>query len=120
MLLQFWRILRGKLPRVLGGIPEGLGNGGHPLSAGRVCGLGSIGVLPECRGTGVAGDLLQAFQAVAQEQGYDQLRLSVLSDNPRAIAFYRKHGWQGDTPQTDRVVSYRMVLPLGSGASNQA
>lgn len=56
-------------------------------------GLASIGVLPETQGTGVAGSLIEGFREVGVEQGLAYLYLTVRSDNARAIAFYKKHGW---------------------------
>lgn len=58
------------------------------------CGsLLSIAVLPQYQGTGIAGWLIEFFQKVSIERNYNILRLSVLPNNHRAIAFYKKHGW---------------------------
>lgn len=53
----------------------------------------SIAVYPEYQGTGIAGQLIESFQEAIAEVGYDFLELYVLSDNLRAIGFYKKHGW---------------------------
>jgi len=69
-----------------GNIPE--------QKAGDACGnLLSICVLPDFKGTGVAGKLIETFQKACAEKGYRHLRLSVVSANSRAIAFYKKHLW---------------------------
>lgn len=54
----------------------------------------SICVLPECEGTGVGGKLLESFQFACKTEGYERLTLSVLKQNSRAVAFYKKHGWR--------------------------
>lgn len=57
------------------------------------CGvLLSIGVCPDWRGKGIADKLLESFSNTAKKQ-YDKLRLTVHTDNLRAIAFYRKSNW---------------------------
>jgi ribosomal protein S18 acetylase RimI-like enzyme len=54
----------------------------------------SICVLPDYKGTGVAGKLIESFLLACKTEGYERLTLSVLSENSRAVAFYRKHGWR--------------------------
>jgi ribosomal protein S18 acetylase RimI-like enzyme len=54
----------------------------------------SICVLPDCKGTGVAGKLTESFQLACKTEGYERLTLSVVSENSRAVAFYKKHGWR--------------------------
>jgi len=54
----------------------------------------SICVLPDYKGTGVAGKLIESFQLACAAEGYERLTLSVLSENSRAVAFYKKHGWR--------------------------
>ena len=48
----------------------------------------------EQRGKGLAELLLTAFINSCIEKGYDNLHLKVAAENARAIAFYRKLGWQ--------------------------
>ena len=58
------------------------------------CGnLLSICVLPDYKGTGVANKLIETFQKACAAKGYRRLTLSVLSENLRAITFYKRHGW---------------------------
>lgn len=54
----------------------------------------SICVLPDYKGTGVARKLIESFQLACKAEGYERLTLSVLSENNRAVAFYKKHGWR--------------------------
>jgi ribosomal protein S18 acetylase RimI-like enzyme len=53
----------------------------------------SICVLPDYKGTGISNQLIETFQKACAARGYRRLTLSVLSENSRAIAFYKKHGW---------------------------
>ena len=53
----------------------------------------SICVLPDYKGTDVAGKLIESFQLACTAEGYQRLTLSVLKQNSRAVAFYKKHGW---------------------------
>jgi ribosomal protein S18 acetylase RimI-like enzyme len=54
----------------------------------------SICVLPGYKGSTVAGKLIESFQLACKAEGYERLTLSVVGDNSRAIAFYRKQGWR--------------------------
>ena len=53
----------------------------------------SICVLPDYKGTGVAEKLIESFQHTCKTEGYERIALSVVKQNNRAIAFYKKHGW---------------------------
>jgi ribosomal protein S18 acetylase RimI-like enzyme len=69
----------------------------------------SICVRPECMGTGIAGELIQSFARACAAKGFNRLTLTVVPENSRAIAFYKKHGWR----ETDRSKSsVRFVLDL--------
>lgn len=50
--------------------------------------------LPETWGTGAASALMQHTEERFMSEGFDTAILWVLKDNPRARAFYEKHGWQ--------------------------
>jgi len=52
----------------------------------------SMGVFQDYQGKTVADRLMEAFKREAQVK-YDKLRLTVRTDNKRAIAFYTKHNW---------------------------
>lgn len=70
----------------------GFGTGGQPRDDDPPRGteLWSLNVLPEFHGTGAAAQLLAAL--VGDRPAY----LWVASQNARAIAFYRKHGFELD------------------------
>lgn len=53
-----------------------------------------LAVHPDVEGRGVAHQLLDAAESHARADGFAQMDLSVYLDNPRAIAFYERHGWQ--------------------------
>ncbi|MHC4367399.1 MAG: GNAT family N-acetyltransferase [Planctomycetota bacterium] len=65
-----------------------------PSSGFRSGNLLSICVLPGYKGSTVAGKLIESFQLACKAEGYERLTLSVVGDNSRAIAFYRKQGWR--------------------------
>ncbi|MHC4147216.1 MAG: GNAT family N-acetyltransferase [Planctomycetota bacterium] len=69
----------------------------------------SICVLPDCEGIGVAGKLIESFQHVCRAEGYERLTLSVVSDDNRAVAFYKKHGWSQSSKYGE---SIRLFLDL--------
>lgn len=72
----------------------------------------SICVRPECMGTSIAGELIESFGRACAAESFDRLTLTVVPENSRAIAFYKKHGWR----ETNRSKSsVRFVLDL-SGA----
>jgi ribosomal protein S18 acetylase RimI-like enzyme len=54
----------------------------------------SIAVATEYRGSGVAGLMTAHFEDVLRQAGHKRVGLSVLADNARAIAFYKKAGWE--------------------------
>jgi ribosomal protein S18 acetylase RimI-like enzyme len=70
-------------------------------------------------GQGIASQLMAAVEAAAMERGARTLWLGVWERNPRAVAFYRKYGFErvgehafvlGADAQTDWV----LARPLGS------
>ena len=73
-------------------------------------------------GKGVAADLMAALLALAASRGADVAWLGVWERNPRAIAFYRKHGFDivgehtfllGNDPQRDLVLARGLPGPAG-------
>ncbi|WP_299152366.1 GNAT family N-acetyltransferase [uncultured Tateyamaria sp.] len=55
--------------------------------------IGPFYVVDQARGRGVADALMEAMCASAVARGIWQLELYVNIDNPRAIAFYARHGF---------------------------
>lgn len=65
-----------------------------PGSIVRSGNLLSICVLPDYKGTAIAGKLIESFQLACKAEGYERLTLSVVRENNRAVAFYKKQGWR--------------------------
>lgn len=53
-----------------------------------------IGVTQKYQSAGVGGQLLEHLKQLAKEAGVHKLHLRVLETNPRAIQFYKKHGFE--------------------------
>ncbi len=51
-------------------------------------------VVPEARGRGVAGALLEALEGAARELGYEVVRLDTGPRQPHALALYRHRGYR--------------------------
>ncbi len=71
------------------GLIAGLADEANPRSPAVI----SMWVAPECRGTGVADDLLDALERWAQSDGAVALVLRVAEGNERAWRFYRRRGF---------------------------
>ncbi|MGC1378674.1 MAG: N-acetyltransferase [Anaerolineales bacterium] len=70
-----------------------------------------IGVAPSARGQGLGKALLAAFVDASRIAGYHSVALSVETDNPEAIALYRKAGFKIiKNFQEGRFVRHRMEL----------
>jgi ribosomal protein S18 acetylase RimI-like enzyme len=66
--------------------------------------LAHVYVPPDRWGEGVGRRLLADVETLAHEQGADRLRLGVLADNDRAVAFYERAGFERvDTGHDDRL-----------------
>jgi diamine N-acetyltransferase len=63
-----------------------------PFDGRRVMELKQLYLRSGHKGTGVADTLMQ--WALAQAKGYDDIALSVYSDNPRAQRFYQRYGFE--------------------------
>ncbi|MEM4782512.1 MAG: GNAT family N-acetyltransferase [Halalkalicoccus sp.] len=68
--------------------------------------INELYVASECRGTGVADDLMNAACALAREQDLpiDRLVLDVDPENARARAFYDRHGFEAWGEMVARVL----------------
>ncbi len=94
-----------------------LGNAARCLRCALPAELNRLYVLGEWHGRGVAQELMAAALAAAARAGCDQLWLGVWERNPKAIAFYRKFGFEvigehrfvlGRDPQRDLVMAVRL------------
>lgn len=66
----------------------------HPGRERPTAYLGTIAIDPILRGSGIARDMIEAAIAQARDLGHEAVELLVENDNPRAIAFYRKLGFE--------------------------
>jgi ribosomal protein S18 acetylase RimI-like enzyme len=80
-------------------------------------------------GSGIAHRLMAAVMDAARELGGRHLWLSVWERNPRAIAFYGKHGfrdtgaedfWVGSDCQTDRILVAPVFQPSADDCGSSA
>lgn len=55
--------------------------------------LGTMGAVPEARGSGAAVQLLQDFVQRGREAGLRAVELEVFAQNERAVRLYRRHGF---------------------------
>lgn len=78
---------------VLNGRPAGMATG-LPDPAGHGAELISMWVAPRARGRRVGDCLVQAVERWARQTGAETLRLAVRPDNERAIALYRRNGFE--------------------------
>lgn len=69
----------------------------------------SIGVALNSRGTGVANKLVDYYCASAARLGEKVVGLSVLSNNLRAIHFYKKSGWIPEFETQNSIYFFRPV-----------
>ena len=93
------------------------------VKAARPLELVRIYVLRPWMNQGLGGQLMQCCINQAQAGGYDALWLSVWTKNPRAVAFYRKWGFEvsgrapfiiGSDVQEDYIMT-RAIAPAATG-----
>jgi ribosomal protein S18 acetylase RimI-like enzyme len=71
-------------------------------------------VAPKLRGKGIGSRVLRALESTARERGFSAVYLQVEPDrNPRAVALYRKLGYQSLTARPHRDL-YRSVDEEGN------
>jgi RimJ/RimL family protein N-acetyltransferase len=66
----------------------------QPGRASHVAYLGTLAVGPRWHGTGVARELMERIIDMLRAQGVLRVELMLETDNPRALAFYRKLGFE--------------------------
>ena len=97
--------------------------------AAHVAHLSTLAVSPLVHGTGVALELVEQIAAMAGKQGILRLELTVEADNPRALSFYRKQGFEeegrmraaykraADNHFTDEILMAKLLGDLPRGLS---
>jgi putative acetyltransferase len=90
--------------------------------------LGTFAVHPRDRGSGLAREFFETMIANLELEGVLRVELLVESDNPRALAFYRKLGFHHEgtlraaykrseaTTYVDELLLARLLGPLGRAA----
>jgi putative acetyltransferase len=66
----------------------------HEGRARHVAYLGTLAVSPEARGTGLARSMVETAIARLHAEGVVRIELMLEADNPRALNFYRKLGFE--------------------------
>jgi ribosomal protein S18 acetylase RimI-like enzyme len=61
---------------------------------GHVANLAGVYVTPEYRGQKVAQQLLDAILEFVRKRGFRKLKLTVTAGNERAVAFYKRNGFE--------------------------
>jgi ribosomal protein S18 acetylase RimI-like enzyme len=71
-------------------------------------------LIPEARDRGLGAQIHEYVMQVFQQMGVIKAQLSVSPSNPRAMAFYQKHGWQdlGPHPGQPEVHLMELAVPL--------
>lgn len=75
--------------------------------------LGTMGAVPEARGSGAARQLLQDLLQRARAAGMAAVELEVFDQNPRAMRLYEQHGFVAQHP----LRAYRMAAPAADLAT---
>lgn len=95
--------------------------------ASHVAYLGTFAVAPEARGTGLARAIIEQAIARLHAQGVRRVELMLEADNPRALRFYRKLGFElegtmraaykraGEERYVDELFMARLLPPPGTG-----
>ncbi|MBM0103194.1 GNAT family N-acetyltransferase [Steroidobacter sp. S1-65] len=101
----------------------------QPGRAAHVAYLGTFAVSPDWHGTGVARQIMEETIALLKKQGVLRLELQLEPDNPRALAFYTKLGFQqegrlraaykraGDPHYTDEIYMGLLLADLPTASS---
>jgi ribosomal protein S18 acetylase RimI-like enzyme len=80
----------------------------RPLEPPRIAEIKRLFVRPQARGTGVGKALVAAIMKIAEERGYEELKLDTLGHLTAAIALYQSFGFEsipryGNHPYPDLV-----------------
>lgn len=72
----------------------------------RICSIESIGVTANCQGKGVGRALMDAVRAWAEQNGAEELDLSVHAFNQQAIHFYESLGFETYTLRMHKLLNH--------------
>ncbi len=88
---------------------------GYISRTGDVARLAGMGVVPAARGSGAANELLAHLLAEARDRRDRTMVLECFEQNPRALALYRRHGFE----QIDRLLGWQRTGPAASAAESR-
>lgn len=102
--------------------------------ASHVACLSTLAVAPETQGQGLAQSMIEAAIARLQSEGVSRVELTLEADNPRALRFYGKLGFElegtlrgaykraGDAHYVDELLMARLLSPIAGegGAADSA
>ena len=94
-----WAILNPKILRIVASRVGTLINRKKDLKQsaqndlGKTISLVGIAVSPEFGGLKIGSCLMDEFESRSREKGFDTMRLSVYDNNDKALALYKKSGW---------------------------
>ena len=95
--------------------------------AGHVASFSTFALAAETRGTGLAAAIIGQAISVLHASGVSRVELTLEADNPRALRFYTKLGFQlegtmrsaykrsGEAHYVDELFMAKLLPPLGSG-----
>jgi len=72
--------------------------------------IGTLAVLPECRGMSIGTKFIEFMSVKAKAAGFNKCALLVDADNEGGIRFYERHGFKQDGYWEKPVSFYRMVV----------
>lgn len=93
-----------------------------------VAGLSTLAIAPDQKGSGLARSMIETAIADLQADGVSRIELTLESDNPRALSFYSKLGFElegtmrcaykraGDSQYVDELFMARLLSPLAVAA----
>jgi len=74
--------------------------------------IGTLAVLPECRGMSIGAQFLDFMKVKAKSAGFKKCALLVDADNDGGIRFYERFGFKQDGYWEKPVPFYRMMVEL--------
>ena len=87
----------------------GLVGFGYITRTADIARLSGMGIVPEARGSGAAKRLMEHLLGEAETRGDEAMVLEVIEQNPRAVAVYRRHGFE----ELGRLLGWRRSADAG-------
>ena len=87
----------------------GLVGFGYITRTANIARLSGMGIVPEARGSGAARRLMDHLLGEGETRGDEAMILEVIEQNPRAVAVYRRHGFE----ELGRLLGWRRSADAG-------